>query len=614
MRSLIDSAAEAIGTGNLAQAESLSRQALEASPDDAAARLILGVVLARTRRLLEEIEQLDRVLAVDPNSVEALIWSSDALRKVGRFEEALGRADHATQLDPLKPDSLFTAAMCLLALGRYPESELRLRKVLSFSRAPLPLHYLGVALMRQEKLTDSIQVLEEAKRLEPRHPIHLVAIGQARLLERKYLEARQMAVEALSIAPDHPGANLLMAQVMAQDGMPSECEAYIARVLAANPNSAEAHGLMGMFHQQMGHFSQAEWHLDRSLEIDPNQATPLFCKVQNLKVDSSHRDLVERMIVRTQSPTTSLHERIVLEYALGKAFDDLKMHAEAMQHIEVANRASCEVYRRSDPWDPHAFEHLVDRSIELFTASFLDEFRSFGNPTAQPIFVLGMIRSGTTLMEQMLSSHRRVTGAGEVWFWMDEGPKCLTSSGKELDPARMSQMSAMYLEVLARVTPGDGNVTDKMPGNVTVLGFIHACLPNAKIIHMVRDPIDNCLSIWTTYFRKPPEFGNHKGNIIHAFRQHERLRAHWKGVIPTDRFLEVSYEALATDPDHKMREVLDFCGLDWDPACIRPQDNERFVSTPSVWRVRRPVDTASVNKRQRYGDLLGEFLELEINP
>jgi hypothetical protein len=304
---------------------------------------------------------------------------------------------------------------------------------------------------------------------------------------------------------------------------------------------------------------------------------------------------------------------MVLEYALGKALDDLCDPGEAMSHFDEANRISYELYRKSSLWDGPAFETLVDNTIDLFDRPFLKKWSEFGSGSDRPIFVLGMIRSGTTLLEQMLSAHPDVAGAGELYYWFDEGPKCLQVKTRELAPERMASAAERYLRRLDTTSLDSRFLTDKMPLNVTVLGFIHACLPNAKIIHMLRDPIDTCLSIWTTYFRKPPEFGNHKANIIQAFRQHERLLEHWNLVLPADRFLIVKYEELTRDPEPVMRQVLDFCDLDWDERCLHPESNDRFVTTPSLWRVRKPVDSASVGKKDRFGPYLGEFGTLGQN-
>ncbi len=212
-------------------------------------------------------------------------------------------------------------------------------------------------------------------------------------------------------------------------------------------------------------------------------------------------------------------------------------------------------------------------------------------------------------MEQLLSAHQDVFGAGELFYWMDEALKILDVGNNELNPERMAKASEGYLRFLDQKSTSRF-VTDKMPTNHWMTGFIHASLPNAKIIHMLRDPLDVALSIWMTFIRKPPDFANHKGNIIATIRQHERLRLHWLEVLPPDRYLQVRYEELTRAPETVMRRVLTFCNLDWDEACIHPENNNRFVSTPSLYRVRRPIDASSVSKKDRFEPYLGEFSRL----
>ena len=602
---------EVLAAGDLPQAERLSRDALAKNPDDYEANLALGVALAKSRRLLEAVASLRRAVELSPASRESLVWLSDSLRKAGRYQEALEAASGGLALVPGDTDFMFTAGMSLLALGRYPEAESRLRRVVSQSAAPQALHYLGVCLGRQDKTDEAIAVLERARDLEPHQAIHLVAIGQAKFLQRNIVGARRSVEAALALNPRHPNANLLMAQVLVQEGRQVESEGFIRRTLEREPNSAEANGLMGMIKQQFGQFEEADAFLDRSLELDPNQVVPLFCKLQNRKVTEADRGLIDQLSRLSESPRTSPHDRLVLGYTLGKAHDDLGRPEAAMAHYDQANQLGLSLLPSENPWSDERFIDLIDRTIELFTPETVAEWSRFGGESDRPIFVLGMIRSGTTLLEQMLSAHPAVEGAGELWFWMDHSHEAIQPGTMSLDPSRMSMLHESYLKLLEGLSADVPHVTDKMPGNSLFVGFIHGCFPNARILCLRRNLVDVASSIWTTYFSKSPDFGHHKGHIMTVIRQHERLRDHWLNVIPPNRFMEVQYESLAADPEPLIRSVLDFCGLDWNDACIRPENNRRFVSTPSVWRVNRPVDTASVNKKSRYGSLLGEFLELE---
>jgi tetratricopeptide (TPR) repeat protein len=608
---LLGEASKAIASGDLASAERLVRQGVSADPQDPSARLLLGFILARSRRLSESVEHFEAVLAIDPNCGEAAGWLGDTLRKLGRPEEALEYAVRAGKLNPSDPSPIFTVGMCLVALGRYPEAEKRLRRAIAFGRAAMPLHYLGVALMRQDKLEEALKALQEAQRLEPNQPIHAVAIGQIELIRGDFGGAVASARRALDAAPNDASANLLMAEALSGEGNAPAAETYIRTALAADPNSAEAHGQLGIWLQQMGRFAEAETHIEQSLSLNPDQPSVLFYKTQGKKVPAEENHFIERMLRLEVSDRTPAHEKIILGYALGKAYDDLGQPGEAMKHYNFANEVSCDVFRQADPWVAEELTSFVDETIRTYTEHFLQRWAKSGNPSERPIFVLGMIRSGTTLMEQMLSAHPHIEGAGELSFWLNEREKCIDPHTRELVPGAMSELSARYLERLDQTSETARFVTDKMPGNATIAGIIHACLPNARIIHMDRDPIDIALSIWTTFIRNPPRFGGDKRHIVETLRQHDRLRDHWSRVIPSDRFLRVRYEELTAEPERVMRQVLEFCGLEWEPACVRPEDNRRFVSTPSLWRVHRPVDTSSVNKKARFGPYLGEFASLE---
>jgi len=602
---------EVLAAGDLAQAERLCRAALEKAPGDHEATLALGIALAKSRRTLEAIDYLRRAVELSPTSRDSLLWFSDTLRKLGRYEEALEAASAALKLFPGDTDFTFTAGMSLLGLGRSQEAEEHLRRAVSQSVAPQALHYLGVCLGRQNKIDEAIFLLEQARDMEPRQPIHAIAIGQAKFVRKDLVGARKSAEEALALNPRYPNANLLMAQVLVQEGKQIESESFLLRVLERESRSAEANGLMGMIKQQFGQFEEAETFLDKALELDPNQVVALFCKTQSRKVMAEDQGLIDELAVRAESPQTSPHDRLVLEYTLGKANDDLDRPETAMAHYDRANQLGLQLLGDHKPWSDQRFIDLVDRTTESFTPESVADWSRFGGESNRPIFVLGMIRSGTTLLEQMLSAHPSVVGAGELSFWMDHSAESLQPGTTSLGPGRMRTLYENYLKVLRDVSPDADRVTDKMPGNSLLVGFIHCVFPNARILSLRRNLVDLASSIWTTFFSKSPEFGHHKGHIINVIRQHERLRDHWLKVIPQNRIMEVRYESLTADPEPTMRAVLEFCGLEWNDACVSPENNRRFVTTPSVWRVSRPVDTASVNKKRRYGALLGEFLQLE---
>jgi hypothetical protein len=221
-----------------------------------------------------------------------------------------------------------------------------------------------------------------------------------------------------------------------------------------------------------------------------------------------------------------------------------------------------------------------------------------------------MPRSGTTLVEQILSSHPQIAGGGELVFWTRRAASWGVSSATYLTPASARDLAADYLAMLRRIGPSAARVTDKVPFNLFQLGLIHLLLPNARIIHCRRHPIDTCLSMYFTNFKEKFEFVSDKGDLAFAYRQYARLMDHWRAVLPSDRFVEVDYEILIADRQTLTRRLIAFTGLDWHDACLAPERNKRTVITSSFWQVRQPVYVTSIARWRNYEPWLGELRQL----
>jgi tetratricopeptide (TPR) repeat protein len=373
-------------------------------------------------------------------------------------------------------------------------------------------------------------------------------------------------------------------------------------VIALDPANSLAHAILGDLLGQEGQFDEAVALLRTATELDPDRIGAWHNLTILTKVSEADRSLVETMEEMLKRGGRSDFDRALLHFALGKAYDDLGDTEPAIRHFDQANALE----RRRLPFDRAALSDSIDRIIETFTP----ELMAGGAPTPVsdelPALIVGMPRSGTTLVEQIVSSHPLVAAGGELTFWTDQ---------REMAAAKdaASRLGAGYLALLRRIGPGSERVTDKNPFNFLHLGAIRLALPHARFIHVRRDPIDTCLSIYFTRFATPQAFAYDRGDLVSYYREYERLMAHWRGLIPADRLLEIDYESLIANRESLTRRMIAFCGLRWDDACLAPESNPRLVRTASVWQARQPVYRTSVERWRRYDPWLGELNQLRTS-
>ena len=322
------------------------------------------------------------------------------------------------------------------------------------------------------------------------------------------------------------------------------------------------------------------------------------------------RPLLDRMRKAAEWTNLSGTQGCILHFGLGKAFDDLGEYAEAMRYYETANKFRAASMRL----DRAGMVGLYDDFIARFTAEELERAAGSAARPAMagedtPVFIVGMPRSGTTLIEQILSSHPAVGAGGELRFWRfwfrnTGGVAAFPEAGA------MSQAAEHYLAALRRVAPDARRVTDKETTNFELLWLLRLALPKARIIHCRRSPVDTCLSIFFTNFAGRHPYAWDRGDLVFAYRQYERLMEHWRRVLPPDHFTEVQYETLVAEREAETRRLVAFCGLEWDDACLAPERNERAVTTASVWQARQPVYATSIERWRRYEPWLGELRQL----
>jgi hypothetical protein len=265
-------------------------------------------------------------------------------------------------------------------------------------------------------------------------------------------------------------------------------------------------------------------------------------------------------------------------------------------------------------FDSAAFDTETDRLIALFTPDLIARAAELGSGDATPVLILGMPRSGTTLVEQIVSSHPNAAGGGELTFWTERGAAWhqagLAATDATFQAQFQTQAAADYLGVLRAIGPKAARVTDKMPFNFLWVGLIHLAFPRATIIHCRRAAIDTALSIHQTHFHPALAFPTGGAELVAYFKGYRRVTDHWRRVLPAERFIEVDYEELTRAPEPVIRRIIAGCGLPWDDACLRPERNPRAVKTPSKWQTRQPINRGSVERWRRYEPWLGPLRDL----
>ncbi|HVH84742.1 MAG TPA: sulfotransferase, partial [Steroidobacteraceae bacterium] len=358
----------------------------------------------------------------------------------------------------------------------------------------------------------------------------------------------------------------------------------------------------------------------RALAVKPGFPTALFhlAHLRGAEPTDAEVGAIERAL---EAPRLPRQARIGLSFALARLCDERGEYDKAFLHCKRAN----DMKAADQAFDHEGLARHVDALVATFDRGFFAARRGLGSPSERPVFVVGMPRSGTTLVEQILASHPEVRGAGELAASnaMVEGLARLpnaTAAGKAypeaaglLDQEEAQALAERYLEAVGRdAREGEGGeprrVTDKMTGNFMRLGLIALLLPRARVIHCQRDPFDTCLSCYFQNFLEPFPFTSELSRLGKYYREYERLMAHWRAVLPAP-MLEVPYEALVADPEPWCRRMLEFCGLPWDERVLRFFATERAVQTASFWQVRQPIYLSSVGRWRHYRAHLGSLFD-----
>jgi tetratricopeptide (TPR) repeat protein len=610
--SLVARAGNELRAGQVARATDTIEQALREAPRHRRANLIASMLEVKRGRADLAIRRLEELLEINANDFELLVQVSIVFRLSGDLAKSLHYAKLARGLRPLDGHVHSNLGLTLIELRDLTKAAEAFEEAIRLS-PKVAQNYEQLAKISQLQGRDrkALELYRCLHRLIPGSAESLVAHAQAAANLNLLEESMALAGRTLRQDSENGPAKLIMAGALIELGRVKEAEPFIDAIESEGQPSATTLSLLGMRWQALGRMAEANEAYRNSIRQQPNQGISYCSLIRNIKVSESDREMLNSMEDLIRQDSLNPRGQSFLHFGLGKAYDDLGEYGNAIGHFDRANEIAYRLKFGSGSFEQERLSAYVDWSIETFSESFIRGESPSHPPSPSPIFIVGMMRSGTTLAEQILSSHPDVEGAGERTFWLNHWPEAIRPGGRAINRSRLEELSREYVQELKSLFPEAERVTDKMPGNYRVLGVIAAAFPNAKFIHTQRDPIDTCLSIYMTPNRVPTDFANNRRNIVFAYRQYERLMAHWQRVLGPERLLSVQYESLVTTPEPETRRILRFLETPWDDRCLKPEENIRPVITPSVWQVRQPVYTSSVHRWKRYEPWLGEFAELK---
>lgn len=589
-------------------------RALEQEPGSPQVLVLAAMVETRQGRIPEAEAQIRQALEIDPESEEALIFLSRLLANTSRVDEGIEIGASLVERSPDDAELRHHLGLLFVQAGRFFDAAEAFRAAVSLS----PHHYhaiqnLAAALGDSGQEQEAIKVYEKLIRLGGNSAAMWVNYSRLLHTSGRFLDAVDAADHALQLDKVNQTAHLVKALALVGVGRGDEAEIHLKRAIKFKPDDGLAKAALGYWYQEKGRFAESLEMIEEAMRLLPNHGFAYFNYLRAKNARDVDPSLIADMEARAKDPGMHVRDAGYLNYALGKVHEDLNDYQAAIRYYDQGNRCAKKVWLTQRQWDSAAYRQRIGETIETFDGNCLETLKGRGLDSRLPLIIVGMMRSGTSLLEQILSSHPEVVGAGELPFWHEFEHEAY-DDGRVPNADKIRRLGERYLTDLEGMAIGAKRVTDKLPHNYAMLGLIHAAFPEAKIIHVKRNAADNCLSIYTTAYQRPPMFAHDRDNIVLAYREYERIVEHWRQVLPADRFIEVRYEELVTDRDGWTRRLIEFSGLDWDDACLRHESNQRSVRTPSLWQVRQPIYKTSVERWRRFEPWIPEFAKLAETP
>ena len=600
--------------GNLDKAVEHGQLAVKYSPDSVSAHSNLGIAYYDRGDFESALDCQNRALQLDPNFAPALNNLGSIQREQKDKEAAIITYRRVLAIQPQHVEAMNNLGAVLTEEDQYDEAVKTLVNVLRIKPDYPDAHSnLGNAFLAMEETDKAMAAFRNAIALRPGFvEAHQ---GLARVLQEKdkLEEAYEAVNKALKLAPEKPELFCLLAGIQGDMGFPEQALATYDRALALDSELTRAYIGKGTLLMEIGQLEESEQCQLKALELDSDSLTARVALTQVRKARQGDENLAE--LARRAEDIDSLYrtKAMALHFALGKSYDDIGDYDRAFPHF----LEGCRIKRSNLNYSSADTEKHVDELINFFTSENFQKLSGNGVDSKLPIFILGMPRSGTTLTEQIIASHPMVHGAGELPDMLNIANGMNSSDGSSHYPEKLLELSCpeikamgqLYIDNLLQRNSEAQRITDKMPANFFAVGLIRVLLPQAKIIHVRRNPIDTCISGFSKMYNRGQFYSYDLTELGHYYRQYARLMEHWRSVMPSETFYELQYEELVADNEDQARKLLEFCGLDWSDDCLSFHKTERSIRTASVTQVRQPIYKTSVERWRRYEAHLQPLLE-----